>query len=185
MADSFGIGIIPYDYTALSAYYSTGAALGTSRHAEVLKAGPLGALLARNKVGINPPWLTQPTLSDETNAVKQRIFAGGVLIDTKDPSVVREGVDENFTNLFALWKGLQRMKEVAEFAQSSSGQAMSTLLDSTFQNYQTDVKTFLEDTRFTDMTMVQGIKMDKVTSTLECPAFTPTDTIYGLPIRDV
>jgi len=185
LADSFNIGIIPYDYTALTAYYTSGASLGTARHAEVLKNGPLGALLTRNKVGINPPWLTQPVLSEETNAVKERIFAGGVLIDTKDPSVVKEGVDENFTNLFALWKGLQRMKEVAEFAQTSTGQAMSTLLDSTFQNYQTDVKTFLEDTRFNDMTMVQGIKKDKVISTLERPAFTPTDTIYGLPIRDV
>ena len=66
------ISIIPMDVRTLSAFYTTGASLGTARHAEILRNGVLKDLLNQADVGVLPPWELPPPAPDRS--LLDRIF---------------------------------------------------------------------------------------------------------------
>ena len=142
--------LVPFDYNTLSAFYSSGAALGQTLHAEVIRNGPLSDFFARDRVDVIPPWdFPDPVLDDSANAILGRIFSLEPLINTEDASFDRPGVDGDFTKLFALHQGLGRMKELAAFAQTIKGEALAPILEKTFQDYLAEVKAFLGETQIT------------------------------------
>lgn len=143
------VSLIPFDYGTLATYYTSGAALGLSQHAEVIRNGPLSDFFARDRVDVIPPWdFPEPILDDSSSAVLGRVLSLKPLLYTADPSFDRPGVDDDFKKLFALHQGLGRMRELAEFAQTRKGETLAPILDKAFQGYLDEVKAFLGETQF-------------------------------------
>ena len=121
------VSLIPFDYGTLATYYTSGAALGLSQHAEVIRNGPLSDFFARDRVDVIPPWdFPEPILDDSSSAVLGRVLSLKPLLYTADPSFDRPGVDDDFKKLFALHQGLGRMRELAEFARTRKGEDAGT-----------------------------------------------------------
>jgi hypothetical protein len=138
--------LVPLDYNALSTFYTSGVSFGVSRHAEVIRNGPLGSLLVKDKVDITPPWKRAPVDRGTSNDdILRRVLSLQPLINPKDPAFSRPGVDSTFTNLFALHQGLARMKELADFAQTSKGESLAPILNRALQRYVEEVRTFVGD----------------------------------------
>lgn len=142
-------GILPFDYSTLATYYTSGVALGQSLHAETLRNGELANFFARDRVDVIPPWdFPEPILDDSSQAVLGRVLSLEPLINVNDSSFDRPGVDDDFKKLFALHQGFDRMKELAEYAQTLKGETLAPILDKAFQGYMDEVKAFLGETQF-------------------------------------
>ncbi len=175
-----------FDYNGLSAYYGSGVSLGTSLLADALANGPLKSLIARGNVAdIVPPWLERPSSADADLTLQQRVFSGEALINLRDPSIDRPEVDDESKAMFVVYKALERMRELSEFAQTNTGQAQSFLLERRFQGWVDEVKTFVADQKFEKLSLLAGIQIDSISSTVARTAIDPVDLALGLPIKDV
>ena len=58
--------------------------------------------------------------------------------------------------MFAVFKALDRMNELAEFAQTRTGQNMSFLLERRFQAWVTELKDFVAEQEFEDLTLLSA-----------------------------
>ena len=176
------ISIIPMDVRTLSAFYTTGASLGTARHAEILRNGVLKDLLNQADVGVLPPWELPPPAPDRS--LLDRIFSRQPLFNLNDPLFARDNVDDAFKNLFSLYKGLLRVKELTEFATTSDADSLRTVLDRQFQTLIGETKSYFEGLSFEDITLVSGIKADTLTSTVELPSTKLSAVHFGAVITD-
>ena len=168
--------IIPYDYSSLSSFYSTGAYLGTAKHADKLENGALKDILSIDTSAPVPPWKIRQVTEGE---IIDRVFSGSPLIDEDDPLFDRDDVDDNFKNLFALYKGLLRMEELTEYAKTSEGNDFATLLQRQYDIHVKEIEDFLEDALFTDLYVVPGLKTDKLRSTITIPPSTSDNAYVG------
>ena len=176
------ISIIPLDVRSLSAFYTTGASLGPTLHAEVLRQGVLKDLINQAEVGVLPPWELPPPEPD--GELLDRIFSGQPLIDLGDPLFARDDVDDAFKNLFSLYKGLLRVKELTEFAITSDADTLRTILDRQFQTLVGEATDYVEALDFEDITLVSGIKADTLTSTVDLPSTKLSVVHFGAVITD-
>ena len=178
--------LVPFDYSGLAAYYGSGVSQGTTNLANALAAGPLGDLIrSRENEDIIPPWLQNRTVENEELTLQQRVFLGDPLINLSDSSIDREGIDDETKAMFAMFKALDRMNELAEFAQTTTGQNMAYLLERRFQGWVTELKEFIAEQSFEDLSLLSGIQVDGITSTIARQAIDPVDLALGLPIDDV
>ena len=176
----FSILAIPtFDYNALLSYYTSGVALGTKLQAEVLKRGPLGDLLRQREIGVIPPWELPPRAPAPEGQELQRIFSNRTVFDLKSALFERTDVDDNFKNLFALYGGLTLAKELVTFAKTLKADASRAILERQFQSYFDQIKDFVEDTRFTGVSLVYGLKLDKISSTVELPRKSNSIVFFG------
>ena len=180
----YGLNLPAYDWSGLSLYYASGVALGTNLHAEVLKNGPLAEFFKPSKnQDVIPPWL-QATPAEDTSLV-DKVFSGDKLLNLDDPSIARAGVDDTTKQLFALYKALDRVRALTEYAQTSAGQAQAIVLKRRFDDWTKQIRAFVDEHKFEGMTFVPGLITDKVESTVARKAADPVDLALGLPIDDV
>jgi len=178
--------IAPFDYSALASYYGSGVSLGTTNLANALAAGPLGDLIrSRENEDVIPPWLQNRTVEGEELTLQQRVFLGDPLINLNDSSVDREGIDDETKAMFAIFKALDRMNELAEFVQTTTGQSKAYLLERRFQGWVTELKEFIAEQSFEDLSLLSGIQIDSISSTIARQAIDPVDLALGLAIDDV
>jgi len=168
--------ILPFDYNSLSSFYSTGAFMGSAKHADKLSNGALKDILAINTKTPIPPWKLRQIKEGE---VIDRVFSGQPLIDLSDPLFDRDDVDDNYKNLFVVYKGLARMEELAGFAESREGSKYGVLLQRQFEGYVKEIETFLDSAVFTDIAVVPGLKTDTLNSTIKIPPATDDNAYVG------
>lgn len=163
------------DLTALGSYYSSGASLSSSLLAKVLAQN--GAVSSSNaKATVTPPWLD--TSNTDTTALADKVFleASQPLADLNDPSLDRPGITDDYKKLFALYKGLTRLKDVTDYAKSDAGAPLRIELDNAFRALTKQYFDFVNSQKFTGITLVPGIKLPSETSSLTIPDAVPLFT---------
>ena len=172
--------VIPtFDYNVLANFYTSGSALKIATQAEVLKRGLLGDLFRQREIGVIPPWELPPRAPAPEGQELQRIFSNRTIIDLTSALFERTDVDDNFKNLFALYGGLTLTKELVTYAKTLQADASRAILERQFQSYLDQVKDFVEDTRFTDVSLVYGLKKDTLASTVELPRKSNSVVYFG------
>jgi len=165
-----------FDFNSLSSFYTTGAFMGNAKHADKLASGALKDILSIDPKAPIAPWqLTQI----KEGAVIDRVFSGAPLIDLKDPLFNRSDIDDNFKNMFALYKGLARVEELVEFAGTKDGNRLSALLQRQLDGYVKEVKTFLGETQFADISIVPELTTDTLKSTIVIPPVSADNAYVG------
>ena len=179
------ISFIQFDFNVLTPIYTTGAKLGSSAHAQILADGPLKDILAQVEIGILPPWeLPEPVVTEEE--LISQILSSQPLIDLDDELFSRDDVDDNFKDLFAIYKGLLRVGDLTDFAlNNSKADNMRPILQSQFDSYVEQIKAYMEPLNFTDITLIEGLRQASTEATLEYPASNLTDVHFGQMIATV
>ena len=139
--------IATFDHNVLGAFYSSGVSLGMNGHAAKIQDELLNGSFANVDPAIIPPW-TIPE-SRPYDQMLQRIFSSGPLIDLSDPRVNNTAGDDQFKNLFGLFTGLTKLREMATYAEEEAGASTrATLLQRRFEGYLDEVKGFVSDLAF-------------------------------------
>ncbi len=161
--------ILPnFDYSALARYYSSGASLGVAANTQIFRAALAG--LDPAALNASPPWKQFSLAASEETA--RRILRQGNFIDPEDPKVQNSGVaqDSEFGNLFALYVGLGKLMDIAEFARDdANGSSMASLLNRRFQSGLNEVKSFVQNVSFETETLLYGIKKSSFSSPVMFP----------------
>ena len=173
-----GFQMASFDNNVLGAYYSSGVSLGLAGNAAKVQSELLNGSFATVDPAIIPPW-TIPE-ARPYDQMLQRIFSSGPLIDLTDPRVNNTAGDDQFKNLFGLFTGLTKLREMATYAEQDSGASTrASLLQHRFEGYLDEVKGFVSDLEFEDTTLLYGLKTTSITST---QAF-PKDPKYTTPFH--
>jgi trimeric autotransporter adhesin len=155
-----------FDFNSLSSFYTTGAFMGVSKHADKLASGALKDILDIDTKAPIPPWMLA---RQKTGTIEERVFSGKDVIDLTDPLFDRDDVDDDYKNLFAIYKGLAKLEELTEYAGTSEGNAMATLLERQYDRYMKEIKAFVNSTEFSDINLVAELKSDVLKSTIAIP----------------
>ncbi|MDP6831550.1 MAG: hypothetical protein QF512_11355 [Alphaproteobacteria bacterium] len=167
-----------FDHNVLGAFYSSGVSLGLTGHASKIQDELLNGSFAKVDPAIIPPW-TIPE-SRPYDEMLQRIFSSGPLIDLSDPRVNNTAGDDQYKNLFGLFTGLTKLREMATYAEEDSGASTrATILQQRFEGYLGEVKEFVTGLAFEDTTLLYGLKTSSMTSTLSFPK----DPTYTTPFH--
>lgn len=158
---------IQFDFASLNSFYLSGASLGSTAHAAFLRRGALKDLLAAREAGAVPPWNIRTFKPAAETA--NRVLASKPLIDLDDPLFKREDLSDDLKKLFALYKALDRMKEMTEFAQTTQGKGMSTILNAIFQDQVATTSNYVSDSTFQKINMVSGLIDNQMESSLKIP----------------
>ena len=177
--------LVQFDSSVLSSYYSNGVSLGQGLLAKKID-NELLAGLADIDPSVIPPW----QLRDSTSGADalQRIYSYSKFIDEDDPRVTAHGDDETFKNLFSLYVGLTKMREIASFVESGQAQSSQlTLLQNKLNNGLAETKNFVSKMDQTEVSLLFGLKNDTAISSLELPALLEDGIPYhkGAHITDV
>ncbi len=173
-----GLQMATFDHNVLGAFYSSGVSLGLAGNAAKIQDELLNGSFASVDPAIIPPW-TLPA-SRPFDEMLQRIFSSKPLIDLSDPRVNNTAGDDQFKNLFGLFTGLTRLRELATYAEEDPGAASrAAILENRFKGYLDDVKGFVTGLEFENTTLLHGLKTESLTST---QAF-PKDPKYTTPFH--
>lgn len=169
--------VATFDNNVLGAYYSSGVSLGLSGHAAKIQEELLNGSFAKVDPAVIPPWtLPQSNPYDE---ILQRIFSTGPLIDLEDPKVNNTAGDDQFKNLFGLFNGLTKLREMATYAETDSGAtSRATILQQRFDGYLAEAKSFVEGLEFEDTTLLYGLQQSSITSSLSFPKDPKYTTLF-------
>ncbi|MDA1099964.1 MAG: SBBP repeat-containing protein [Proteobacteria bacterium] len=169
--------MVTFDNNVLGAYYSSGVSLGLSGHAAQIQKDLLDGSFAKVDPAVIPPW-TLPR-SNPYDEILQRIFSTGPLIDLDDPRVNNTAGDDQFKNLFGLFNGLTKLREMATYAESDSGAlSRTTILQQRFDGYLAEAKNFVDGLEFEDTTLLYGLQQSSMTSSLSFPKDPKYTTLY-------
>jgi len=137
--------------STLTAYYTSGVSIDRGVHTAALKAQGIGAGTNRDPAVI-PPWEIPNEAADDE--LLRRIFSSDPIIDTDDP-LVHGGDNEELTRLFTLWRGLSRLRDVAQYAETGKqADYQRTALESRFSGYLEDLVGYADDLSFVDLTLL-------------------------------
>jgi len=159
-----------FDSSVLSDFYSSGVSLGETLNAKKINEEILKAT-SNLDASVIPPWELPAVVPQDREEALQRIFSSGSLIDLEDPRVQDNGDDDNFKNLFALYTGLTRMRELVTFAETdAAATTYKDLLQSRLDGYLEETKSFVSGLNFDDdATLLYGVRQTSMTSSLEFP----------------
>lgn len=171
--------------STLSAYYSTGSSLSTGAHkSKLLNEGLLSG--RGDDPAVIAPWqFTEPELSDAERL--NFIFNSKPLIDLEHPLASIDGDNSEFNNLFALHRGLSRMRELVTFGETGRADSLRTILNQRFGSFLTEVNDFTKTLSFSDMSLIPGISDSKMDASFQTPrALSETDPEhYGAQVSTV
>ena len=162
---AWAMAITPIATSLLTSYYTSGASFKTSTQVAMLRSQ---GIASQQKADVIPPWQFDVKQNPETTL--ERIFSSAKLIDLDDPLVSLTGDNETYQNLFALYRGLTRMRELVDYAES--GKQASTLrglIDRKFQEQLAEIGAFAGELDLGELTLVPGVEQNKLTSTIATP----------------
>jgi hypothetical protein len=169
-----------FDYNALANFFTSGAAFGQTTHAEILRNGPLKDIIARDRAGVIAPWQRRQAPVDPRDLTQ--FLRSKPAIDLKDPQVDLEGASDDFKNLFALYKGLTLLRDMSETAQTNRTALIA--LDRQMQRYTGEVRSFVDGLSFSGIKLLSGLRSDTLSSTVQVPAKTAIDGVFGLTLSE-
>ncbi|MEQ9638561.1 MAG: SBBP repeat-containing protein [Alphaproteobacteria bacterium] len=190
MINPFGstaLSVVSFDYTALSSFYQSGGGVSeATRRAVINSSGVLNAL--RQDASVIPPWDLRPTVPADDTERLNNILRGTGVIDLDDPLINRNGDNVDYKNLFALHRGLSRLRELVSYAEDGKlAGAYAKMLDKRFQSLLSEVETFANGLQVPDVEIVSGIKVTSTSSGITTPK--PLEKIlpehYGAIVTDV
>ncbi len=148
-----------FNSSILSAYYASGASLTRSVQVGALKAQGIGTTTGLSSAAM-PPW---QLVDDEAEAKLEQIFSSRPIIELPDDP----GTDgnEHADRLFALWRGLARLREIAQYAETGKrADSMRSLLEQRFADSYRDVEDFAKSLEIPDITLIPGIAEASISS---------------------
>jgi len=149
------MSIIGFDFNVLGNYYAAGGALSASVQTAVLRNGEIGRLIAAREQTAIPPWQLRETVPDKS--LEQRVFSQAALIDPNDPLFDRVDLDDDSKTLFAAYKALSEMLDIANYAQTSQGKALANLVNTKFQTRVAELETFINNASTNTISLVTGL----------------------------
>jgi hypothetical protein len=143
-----------FDFSVLNDYYLAKSQARSATSAPVRKSEPVSVKYA--------PWLQTNPLTTNTARLRDALSASS-FVDLRDSDINKAGVDADHKKLFAVYKGLTRLQALAERSATEtavSGERVS--LNKRFQAGMTEIRSFLNDKGFEDLTLSFGEKTSKV-----------------------
>jgi hypothetical protein len=176
-----------FDYTTLTTFYQSGGGISESTRKAVINAsGVLSSL--RDDLSIIPPWSLRETVPADDTARLNNILRGSSAINLTDPQINRNGDNVDYKNLFALHRGLARMRELVSYVEDGKlGGAYAKMLNKRFESMLAEVTAFANNLQLPGVDIVSGLKTESVASTVATPK--PLEKIlpehYGAILTDV
>jgi hypothetical protein len=159
------MAITPLNTSLLATYYASGASFRASTQAAVLRSQGVGA---KQTADVIPPW--QFDVKQNPDTTLERVFSSAKLIDLDDPLVSLSGDNETYRNLFALYRGLTRVRELVDYAENGKqATAMRGLMDRKFQEQLAQIGDFAGKLDLGDLALVPGVEQNKLTSSIATP----------------
>ena len=175
--------IPPFDFSLLSTFFAAGGGMSQSLRTEVLRKGALSDIL--NKPSVIPPWEIKTTTDNENiNELAKRAVSPGPTIDKNDPLFDRNDLDDDSKVLFATFKALNRLKDMADFIQTNKGEPLGTILDAQFQKMVTELREFIDTAQYNRLSLDLGILTDKVNSLITLDQVERAPVFLGAAILD-
>ena len=110
--------ITQFDFsTVLTDFFINGGGMSQSLRAEVLRKGKLSSLL--KTPAVIPPWELPP--KPDVSPLERRAIKGENLINKNDPLFDRDDLNSDDKVLFAVFKALNRLGDMADFIQTKRG----------------------------------------------------------------
>jgi trimeric autotransporter adhesin len=160
------MSFVSFDFNVLGDYYASGVSLSASVRTAVLRNGEIGKLIAAREQVV-PPWRQREPIPSKS--LEQRVFSQAALIDPKDPLFSRRDLDDDSKSLFAAYKGINQLLDIARYAQTTQGKTLSTLVDSKFQTRIAELETFVNNAKFNTLSLVTGLLEADLDSSIILP----------------
>lgn len=162
-----------FDFSVLGDYYAAKA------QARMITAAPQSAKAKGADTVSFAPW-DQKSATTETAISRLRDALGATsFVDLRDSAFENAAVSQDQRKLFALYKGLQRLQAIASRASDEKTPAFElTGLTRRFQAGIGEIKTFVTDKAFDDLTLLFGARTSKADSLLRVPR---PPTLYTAP----
>ncbi len=166
---STSLSAASFDYNALASFYEVGGGISeATRKAVINSSGVLNAL--RQDASVIPPWDLRPTVPQDDTERLNNVLRGGDVIDLDDPLINRNGDNIDYKNLFALHRGLSRMRELVSYVEDGKlGGAYAKMLDKRFQSMLEEVRSFADGLQVPSVDIVSGIKVTSTSSSFTTP----------------
>ena len=147
--------VMSFDYNVLANYYTSGASFSASLQTAILRNGEIGRLIAAREQTVTPPWQQREVVPDKS--LEQRVLSQAALIDPRDPLFDRVDLDDDSKTLFAAYKALGQILDIANYAQTSQGKVLSSLLNTKFQTRVAELETFINKAKTNTVSLVTGL----------------------------
>ena len=157
--------ITTFDFSVLSNFFVNGGSMSQSLRAEVLRKGALSSLL--KTPAVIPPWELPPP--PQISPLENRAIKGANLIDKKDPLFDRDDLNSDDKVLFAVFKALNRLGDMAEFIQTRRGEPLAKILDTQFQKLVKELKEFIDNAQYDRLSLNLGLLSSEISSLLVLP----------------
>jgi len=158
-------GIRSLDLGTLSTYYASGGGQSDRLRTESLRQQGVGSDSAAT---ILPPWALN--IAQPADTALERIFSSRPLIDRNDPFVQVTGGNDAFRDLFALYRGLSRAREVVSYLETTPGaEARRGLLDKRLQGFLDEIRGYADGLKLDGATLASGVRASSVASSLRLP----------------
>ncbi len=156
--------LVGFDSNLLASYYASGAALERSvlvgaLRAQGLERGP------RDGPAAIPPWDIPDTAGEDK--LLERLFSAEPKLEAGEGFA---GDDADSGALFALWRGLSRLRELAQYAETGArADSLRPLLERRFQSYLEEVRSYAAGLELPDITVVPGSERGSIETTTPLP----------------
>ena len=161
------VDIIGFNFQALGNYFSAGGGVSERVRTESLRAQGI-TTAAQAAATIVPPWLQSS--GNAADDLLQTIFSSKPAIDPDDPLVTRNGGDDTFRQLFTLYRGLTRARELVGFAESDPRAAgLAAPLDKRLQQQLDEIRAYADGLKLDGATVLSGIRDADLASTVRLP----------------
>ena len=157
--------LIGFDFRTLSSYYASGAALERSVLIGALRAQGIDRA-TREGPAVIPPW--QIPDAAPTDRQLERLFSAEPKLEAERG--LAGGDQEGTGELFALWRGLSRLRELAQYAETGArADSLRPLLDRRFQSYLEEIRGFAGQLALPDITVLAGVERSSVETATAMP----------------
>ena len=157
--------MISLDLSTLSSYYASGLSLQRSILVGALRAEGIERAL-RDDPAVIPPWQVPDQVPEDR--LLERLFSAAPKLATD--AALAAGGDEGLGELFALWRGLSRLQELAQYAESGArADSLRSLLDHRFRSYLDEVRKFAGALQLRDITVLAGVERKSIETTTPIP----------------
>jgi hypothetical protein len=164
-----------FDFSVLNGYYAAKTQAFVSRGSNTSHASAANTTTRPADSGLAPWDSSKPKVSDNSRLMQAMQTTS--FVDLNNTAFNKAGVSMDSKKLFALYTGLMSLQSLAQKAAEDgtlSGQRDG--LDKRFQSGVDEIKNFVSDKGFDDLTLLFGARAQKVDSDL---AIGRNDTVYS------
>lgn len=163
-----------FDFSILTDYYAAKSQARLVNAPQTAKAKSAEA----DKVSL-APWDQKSATTDSPISKLSDALSATSFVDLRDSAFESGAVSQDQRKLFALYKGLARLQAIANRASDEKTPAFELAgLTRRFQAGTSEIKTYLTNNAFDDMTLLFGARTSKADSVLRVPR---PPTLYTAP----